>query len=77
MAIYFSIATCQPFAKLVTEPVEGFEGVESVTADGAIVGLRLEDPRSVVRLDEIIDTLNLSPDRMWAKLRADNDPVRT
>jgi hypothetical protein len=73
VAIYFSIGFCQPFAKMATEQVEGFERVETVLADGEIVGVRLDDPREVVRLDELIKTLNLDPDRMWSRLRADDD----
>jgi hypothetical protein len=73
MAIYFSIGFCQPFAKMSAERVEGFERVETVSADGEIVGLRLDDPREVVRLDELIATLNLDPERVWSRLRADDD----
>jgi hypothetical protein len=73
MAIYFSIGFCQPFAKMSTVRVEGFESVEIVSADGDIVGVRIEDPREILRLDELITTLNLDPDRMWARLRADDD----
>lgn len=73
MALYFSIAYCQPFAVMSTDDVEGFPGVEIVRADGAIVGLRLDEPRSVLRLPELIETLELDPDRVWARLRADAD----
>lgn len=77
LAIYFSIGYCQPFAKMGTETVEGFESVEIVTADGDIVGVRLDDPREVVRLDELITTLNLDPDKMWSRLRADDDVLNS
>ena len=73
MAIYFSIGFCQPFAKMATETVDGFDGVETVIADGEIVGIRLDNPREVVRLDELIETLNLDPERIWSRLRADDD----
>ena len=73
MAIYFSIGFCQPFAKMATERVEGFESVETVSADGEIVGVRLENPRELLRLDELITTLNLDPDKVWQRLRADED----
>ena len=73
MAIYFSIGFCQPFAKMSTEPVDGFDSVETVSADGEIVGDRMENPREIVRLDELIATLNLDPDRVWPRLRADDD----
>lgn len=73
MAIYFSIGFCQPFAKMSTERVPGFESVEIVSADGDIVGVRIEDPREILRLDELIKTLNLDADRMWSRIRADDD----
>ena len=73
MAIYFSIGFCQPFAKMATERVEGFESVEMVSADGEIVGVRIENPRELLRLDELIATLNLNPDKVWQRLRADED----
>ncbi len=73
MAIYFSIGFCQPFAKMATEQVEGFESVETVSADGEIVGVRIENPRELLRLDELIATLNLNPDKVWQRLRADED----
>ena len=73
MAIYFSIGYCQPFAKMATEAVGGFDSVEIVTADGEIVGIRIDNPREVVRLDELIEQLNLDPDRIWSRLRADDD----
>lgn len=73
MAIYFSIGFCQPFAKMATERVEGFQSVETVIADGDIVGVRFDDPREIVRLDELIETLNLDADRVWSRLRADDD----
>lgn len=73
MAIYFSIGFCQPFAKMSAERVEGFESVETVSADGEIVGVRIDDPREIVRLDDLIAKLNLDPDRVWPRLRADDD----
>ncbi len=74
MAIYFSIRSCQPFADISMERLDGYESVGTVTADGQIVGLRIEDPREIVRLDEIIEKLGLTdPDAIWERLRADND----
>ncbi len=73
MAIYFSIGFCQPFAKMATERVEGFESVEIVSADGEIVGVRIDDPREVLRLDDLIAALNLDADKVWQRLRADED----
>jgi hypothetical protein len=77
LAIYFSIATCQPFAKMTTETVQGFESVETVSADGAIVGIRIENPREILRLDELVEALNLDPERIWSRLRADDDVLNT
>ena len=77
MAIYFSIGYCQPFAKMATEGVAGFDNVEIVLADGEIVGVRLDDPREIVRLDDLITTLNLDPEKMWARLRADDDVLNS
>lgn len=77
MAIYFSIGYCQPFATMSTEAVTGFESVEIVLADGEIVGVRIEDPREILRLDELITALELDPDRMWSRLRADDDVLNS
>jgi len=73
MAIYFSIGFCQPFAEMSTDDVEGFESVQIVSADGEIVGVRIDNPREVLRLDKLIETLNLDPEKMWSRLRADDD----
>lgn len=70
-AIYFSLGHVQPFADMATEPVE--EGVTLVRGDGKVVGLRLEDPRLVLKLPELIDRLGLDADRVWARLRGDAD----
>ncbi len=77
MAIYFSIGTCQPFAKMATAPVDGFDSVSMVTADGDVVGVRLDDPREILRLDDIIKHLNLDPERIWSRLRADDDVLNS
>ena len=77
MAIYFSIGTCQPFAKMTTDRVGGFDSVETVSADGEIVGVRIDDPREIVRLDELIETLDLNPERVWSRLRADDDVLNS
>jgi hypothetical protein len=69
--IYFSLGHVQPFADMSTEAVE--EGVVLVRGDGKVVGLRLEDPRLVLRLPDLIDRLGLDPDRVWARLRGDAD----
>ena len=77
MAIYFSIGTCQPFAKMSTALVEGFDAVQTVLADGEVVGMRLENPRELLRLDELIAALNLNSERIWSRLRADDDVLNS
>lgn len=77
MAIYFSIGTCQPFAKMSTERLEGFESVEVVSADGDVVGVRIENPREVTRLDDISAAVGLDPERVWSRLRADDDVLNS
>ncbi len=71
--IYFTLGHVQPFADMSTEAVE--EGVTLVRGDGKIVGLRLEDPRSVVRLPELIERLGLDEERVWNRLHGDVDVV--
>lgn len=70
-AIYFRLGNVQPFADMTVETVE--EGVILVKGDGKVVGLRLEDPRKVLDLPGIIDRLGLDPDKVWPRLRADED----
>ena len=69
--IYFTLGHVQPFADMATEPVE--EGVTLVRGDGKVVGLRLEDPRMVLRLPDLIDRLGLDAERVWSRLRGDAD----
>jgi hypothetical protein len=71
--IYFTLGHVQPFADMSTETVE--EGVTLVRGDGKVVGLRLEDPRTVVRLPELIERLGLDEERVWNRLRGDADVV--
>ena len=71
MSIYFSLGLVQPFADMKVEQIE--EGVQVVRGDGKIVGLRLEDPQRVLRLPDLIEQLELDPERVWARLRADDD----
>jgi hypothetical protein len=71
--IYFTLGHVQPFADMSTEAVE--EGVLLVRGDGKVVGLRLEDPRMVLRLPELIDRLGLDEEHVWSRLRADADAV--
>ena len=69
--IYLSLGHVQPFAEMQTEAVE--DGVTLVRGDGRVVGLRLDDPRMVLRLPELIERLDLDPERVWARLRGDAD----
>lgn len=69
--IYFSLRNVQPFADMSTEEVE--EGVVVVRGDGDVVGLRLMEPRLVLRLPEIVERLDLEPEMVWSKLRGDTD----
>lgn len=70
-AIYFSLGNVQPFADMKAERPE--EGVTIVTGDGKVVGLRLDDPRQVLDLPGIIERHGLDADRVWNRLRADDD----
>ena len=71
--IYFTLGLVQPFADMEKEDVE--EGVMLVRGDGKVVGLRLEDPRLILKLPELIDRLGLDAERVWSRLRADADVV--
>lgn len=70
-AIYFSLASVQPFADMSSQTIE--DGVTVVKGDGVIVGLRLEEPRMVVRLSEICQKAGLDEEKVWPRLRADSD----
>jgi hypothetical protein len=70
-AIYFSLGNVQPFADMKAERPE--EGVTIVTGDGKVVGLRLDDPRQVLDLPGIIERHGLDAERVWNRLRADDD----
>ena len=70
-AIYFRLGNVQPFADMSVERPE--EGVALVKGDGKLVGLRLDTPEMVVDLPGIIERLGLDPERVWPRLRADDD----
>jgi hypothetical protein len=70
-AIYFSLGHVQPFADMSKETIDA--GVTVVRGDDKIVGLRLDEPRLVLRLPELIERLGLDADRVWNRLRADAD----
>jgi hypothetical protein len=70
-AIYFRLGNVQPFAKMTADVVE--EGVTIVRGDGKIVGLRIADPKMVLDLPGILERVEIEPERVWARLRADDD----
>lgn len=70
-AIYFRLGNVQPFADMSAERVE--DGVTLVKGDGKVVGLRLDEPRKVLDLPGIIERLGLDEERVWERLRADDD----
>ena len=70
-AIYFRLGNVQPFADMSAERVE--DGVTLVKGDGKVVGLRLDEPRRVLDLPGIIERLGLDEERVWERLRADDD----
>ena len=72
-AIYFQLGLVQPFAEMSAEALPGQEGVTLVKGDGKLVGLRLGEPQLVLKLPEIIAELGLEADRVWNRLRADDD----
>lgn len=70
-AIYFRLGNVQPFAEMTADQVE--EGVTLVRGDGKIVGLRLAGPQMVLDLPGILERLEIEPERVWSRLRADDD----
>jgi len=72
-AIYFQLGLVQPFADMSAEAMPGQEGVILVKGDGKLVGLRLGEPQLVMKLPEIIAELGLDAERVWNRLRADDD----
>ena len=70
-AIYFRLGNVQPFADMSADRVE--EGVTLVKGDGKIVGLRLDDPKMVLDLPGILERLEIDPERVWPRRRADDD----
>jgi hypothetical protein len=70
-AIYFRLGNVQPFADMSTERPE--EGVTIVKGDGQVVGLRLDRPEMVLDLPGIVERAGLDLERVWPRLRADDD----
>ena len=73
MPLYLSVSSVQPFAKIAIENVDDEPGVTLVMGDGKIVGLRLSETADVVRLPELIEKFGLDPERVWSRLRGDED----
>lgn len=73
MPIYLSVGAVQPFADITTEAPEDEPGVILVRGDGKIVGIHLDVTSDVVRLPGLIDKLGLDPERVWSRLRGDDD----
>ena len=70
-AIYFRLGNVQPFADMTADTVE--EGVTIVRGDGKIVGLRIDEPQMVLDLPGILERVGIDPERVWSRLRADDD----
>jgi len=70
-AIYFRLGNVQPFAEMTADRVE--EGVTIVRGDGKIVGLRIAEPQMVLDLPGILERVGIDPERVWSRLRADDD----
>jgi hypothetical protein len=70
-AIYFRLGNVQPFAEMTADRVE--EGVTVVRGDGNIVGLRIAEPKMVLELPGILERVGIDPERVWSRLRADDD----
>lgn len=75
--IYFSIRSVQPFADMSTRPLEGVEGVDLTTADGHIVGMRLNDVRMLGRLEEICEKAGIEVERCWRRVHGDADVIHS
>ena len=73
MSIYLSIGAVQPFADIKKEDVDDEPGVHLVWADGKIVGIRLDDNELVLKLPQLIERFELNPERVWTRLRGDDD----
>ncbi len=72
-AMYFSLRTVQPFAKMELRTVEGEPGVDLTIADGLVVGMLLPDVRMLNRLEEICEKAGVNPAECWRRVRGDVD----
>lgn len=73
MAIYLSFRPVQPFAKIETEDLSDPAGVTLVRGDGEVVGIRLAHNDMVLLLPQLIETYDLPAERVWMRLRGDDD----
>ena len=69
--IYLSIANVQPFADMSSEAVE--DGVHVVRGDGKVCGLWFERPQLVMRLPDLIESMDLDEEGVWGRLKGDAD----
>ncbi len=72
-AMYFSLRTVQPFAKMELRAVEGEPGVDLTIADDVVVGMLLPDVRMLNRLEEICEKAGVNPAECWRRVRGDVD----
>ncbi len=72
-AMYFSLRTVQPFAKMELRTVEGEPGVNLTIADGVVVGMLLPDVRMLNRLEEICGKAGVDVAECWRRVRGDVD----
>ncbi len=73
MAIYLSFRPVQPFAKITREDLTDPAGVTLVRGDGEVVGIRLAENDQVLLLPRLIEEYDLPADRVWMRLRGDDD----
>lgn len=73
MAVYLSIGAVQPFADISSEVLQDEPGVSLVWGDGKVVGIRLEHGELVLRLPALIERFELDPERVWSRIRGDDD----
>jgi hypothetical protein len=73
MPIYLSVGAVQPFAAISVDVPDDEPGVTLVTGDGKLVGIRLDTTSDVVRLPALIEKFGLDADRVWSRIRGDED----
>jgi hypothetical protein len=73
VAIYLSFNAVQPFAKITMEDLDEPPGVSLVRGDGVPVGIRFAHNELVLMLPELIERFDLPAEKVWARLRGDDD----